>query len=125
GRWVRVPPRPDRAAGRARLDGSRPLLARPDTRDLAPAPARVRRGAAGSAGGGRGRDSLTGGHLRGRLAAEVTPMERYVDSRRIGDATVTIISDGTLHWAPALSAPEAEWRRAMPEADQHGAITFP
>jgi glyoxylase-like metal-dependent hydrolase (beta-lactamase superfamily II) len=52
-------------------------------------------------------------------------MERYVDSRRVGDATVTIISDGTLRWAPQLSAPEAEWRRAMPEADEHGALTFP
>jgi len=51
-------------------------------------------------------------------------MDRYVDSRRVGDATVTIISDGTLHWAPQLSAPEAEWRRAMPEADGHGALTF-
>jgi glyoxylase-like metal-dependent hydrolase (beta-lactamase superfamily II) len=52
-------------------------------------------------------------------------MERYVDSRRVGDATVTIICDGTLRWAPQLSAPEAEWRRAMPEADQAGALTFP
>ena len=52
-------------------------------------------------------------------------MERYVDSRRVGDATVTVISDGQLHWAPQLSAPEAEWRRAMPEADQAGALSFP
>jgi glyoxylase-like metal-dependent hydrolase (beta-lactamase superfamily II) len=52
-------------------------------------------------------------------------MERYVDSRRVGDATVTIICDGMLRWAPQLSAPEAEWRRAMPEADQAGALTFP
>jgi glyoxylase-like metal-dependent hydrolase (beta-lactamase superfamily II) len=51
-------------------------------------------------------------------------MDRYVDSRRVGDATVTIVSDGTLRWAPQLSAPEAEWRRAMPEADDHGALTF-
>src|SRR5207247_4151670 len=49
-------------------------------------------------------------------------MERYVDSRRVGDATVTIISDGTLHWAPQLQAPEAEWRRAMPEADERGTL---
>jgi glyoxylase-like metal-dependent hydrolase (beta-lactamase superfamily II) len=52
-------------------------------------------------------------------------MDRYVDSRRVGDATVTIVSDGTLRWAPQLSAPEADWRRAMPEADEHGALTFP
>src|SRR5437870_2988946 len=52
-------------------------------------------------------------------------MERYVDSRRAGDATVAIISDGTLRLAPQLSAPEAEWRSAMRGGDQHGAMTFP
>jgi glyoxylase-like metal-dependent hydrolase (beta-lactamase superfamily II) len=51
--------------------------------------------------------------------------EHYVDSRQVGDARVTIISDGVLHWAPQLQAPEAEWRRAMPEADASGTVTFP
>ena len=44
-------------------------------------------------------------------------MSAYVDSRSFGAATVSIILDGTLRWAPDLQAPEAEWRRAMPEAD--------
>src|SRR5438874_13603260 len=46
----------------------------------------------------------------------------YVDSRRIGDATVTVINEGVARWAPELPAPEVEWRRAMPEADAAGRI---
>lgn len=46
----------------------------------------------------------------------------FVASRQVGAAVVTIISDGTGRWAPQLSAPEAEWRRAMPEADANGAL---
>jgi glyoxylase-like metal-dependent hydrolase (beta-lactamase superfamily II) len=48
----------------------------------------------------------------------------YITSRRIGDATVTIISEGELPWAPELSAPEAEWRQAIPEADERGRFRF-
>ncbi|HVA93019.1 MAG TPA: MBL fold metallo-hydrolase, partial [Chloroflexota bacterium] len=46
-----------------------------------------------------------------------------VAPRTFGDATVTIISDGTLHAAPMISwlgVPEAEARAAMPEADPAG-----
>ena len=50
------------------------------------------------------------------------PTESFVDTRRFGDATVTILSDGGFRWAPALSAPEAEWRRAMPEANAAGEV---
>ncbi len=46
----------------------------------------------------------------------------YVSTRQIGDASVSIISDGRFPWAPALRAPETEWRRAMPEANAVGEI---
>lgn len=46
----------------------------------------------------------------------------YFVSRRIGAAQVTIISEGSCLWAPRLQVPEAEWRRAMPEADPVGRI---
>ena len=46
----------------------------------------------------------------------------YVTSRRVGDATVSVINEGTLYWAPELTAPEEEWRRAIPEADAEGRI---
>jgi glyoxylase-like metal-dependent hydrolase (beta-lactamase superfamily II) len=51
-------------------------------------------------------------------------LPRHVDTRRVGAADVTIVSDGTLHWAPQLQAPEDAWRRAMPEADASGALGF-
>jgi len=46
----------------------------------------------------------------------------YVSTRRIGDAEVTVISEGTLVWAPKFPVPEAEWRAAMPDADERGAV---
>jgi len=52
------------------------------------------------------------------------PDAAFVTSRRFGDATVTLISEGTFPWTPELTAPEAAWRRAMPEADASGAITL-
>src|SRR5438093_8648931 len=72
-------------------------------------------GATGQRGGG----TAAGGH-----AMNDSRGGRYADSRQVGDATVTIISDGVLHWAPQMQAPEAEWRRAMPEADAEGKMTF-
>ena len=50
------------------------------------------------------------------------PTAAFVDTRRVGDATVDVLSDGGFSWAPELSAPEAEWRRAMPEANARGEI---
>lgn len=50
------------------------------------------------------------------------PDATLVASRRFGDATVTLISEGTFPWRLKLQAPEAAWRRAMPEADAGGAI---
>ena len=52
------------------------------------------------------------------------PDAAFVTSRRFGDATVTLISEGIFPWTPELTAPEAAWRRAMPEADASGAITL-
>ncbi len=48
----------------------------------------------------------------------------YVASRRIGQATVTVVDDGALRWNPQLQAPEAAWRRAMPEAAADGTLTL-
>jgi glyoxylase-like metal-dependent hydrolase (beta-lactamase superfamily II) len=47
---------------------------------------------------------------------------RFVDSRRFGDAIVSVISEGVLPWALRLQAPEADWRREMPEADANGVV---
>lgn len=49
-------------------------------------------------------------------------VSEYVSTRRIGDAEVTVISEGTLTWAPQFPVPEAEWRAAMPDADENGAV---
>ena len=55
---------------------------------------------------------------------DAQPASAYVASRRIGSAIVTIISEGSMRWAPELQAPEVEWRRAMPEAGANGEITL-
>lgn len=46
----------------------------------------------------------------------------YVTTRQFGHATVTVIHEGAAYWAPELTAPEEEWRAAMPEADEVGRI---
>ncbi|MCA1552940.1 MAG: MBL fold metallo-hydrolase [Chloroflexi bacterium] len=46
----------------------------------------------------------------------------FVDTRHIGDATVTVISEGILPWALQLQTPEAEWRVAIPDADERGVL---
>lgn len=51
-----------------------------------------------------------------------TPSNRYTDSRTVGEATITVISEGVLPWAPELQAPEPAWRRAIPEADASGVL---
>ena len=48
--------------------------------------------------------------------------DHSIDTRRVGDATVTVVSEGELLWAPRFPAPESEWRRAMPEADAEGRV---
>lgn len=53
-----------------------------------------------------------------------TPESAQVDTKQIGDATVSVISEGTLTWAPEVLAPEAEWRKAMPEANAAGELAL-
>jgi glyoxylase-like metal-dependent hydrolase (beta-lactamase superfamily II) len=48
----------------------------------------------------------------------------YITSRRIGEATITLINDGMLRWNPQLIAPEDEVRRAIPEAEADGTISL-
>ncbi|HEX5418164.1 MAG TPA: MBL fold metallo-hydrolase [Chloroflexota bacterium] len=48
----------------------------------------------------------------------------YVATRRVGEARVTVIHDATDLWIPKWQAPEAEWRRAIPEADGAGEMSF-
>ncbi len=52
----------------------------------------------------------------------VPELHTYVSSRKIGDATVTVICEGSCLWAPRFDVPEAAWRRAMPDADADGRI---
>ncbi|MGQ0549152.1 MAG: MBL fold metallo-hydrolase [Armatimonadota bacterium] len=49
-------------------------------------------------------------------------LHTYTSSRKIGDATVTVISEGSCLWAPRFGVPEEAWRRAMPDADADGRI---
>lgn len=51
-------------------------------------------------------------------------MSEFVATRRLGDAVVTVISDGTLRWAPKFQVSEDERRRAMPDADPEGKVTL-
>jgi glyoxylase-like metal-dependent hydrolase (beta-lactamase superfamily II) len=51
-------------------------------------------------------------------------MSDFVASRRIGEAVVTVISDGTLRWAPKFQISEDERRRAMPDTDEDGRLTL-
>jgi glyoxylase-like metal-dependent hydrolase (beta-lactamase superfamily II) len=51
-------------------------------------------------------------------------MSEFVASRKIGEAVVTVISDGTLRWAPKFPIPEEERRRAMPDAGEDGKMTL-
>jgi glyoxylase-like metal-dependent hydrolase (beta-lactamase superfamily II) len=46
----------------------------------------------------------------------------YVDQRRLGTATISVISDGTLRFAPRFAVPETDWRAAMPDADAQGRL---
>ncbi|HET7092465.1 MAG TPA: MBL fold metallo-hydrolase, partial [Thermomicrobiales bacterium] len=55
-------------------------------------------------------------------SAVLSPDPSYISSRPIGAAVVTVVSDGALRWAPRYPAPEADWRRALPEADADGRI---
>jgi glyoxylase-like metal-dependent hydrolase (beta-lactamase superfamily II) len=45
-----------------------------------------------------------------------------MSSRAIGEAIVTVVSDGSLLWVPRFPAEEAALRQAMPDADAAGRI---
>ena len=47
---------------------------------------------------------------------------RYIDTRRVGDATVTVVSEGELLWPPRFPVAETAWRQAMPDADAEGRV---
>ena len=48
----------------------------------------------------------------------------FVDARRIGTATVTVMSEGSMPWAPRFQISDEERRRALPEADSEGRIVL-
>lgn len=45
-----------------------------------------------------------------------------VASRRLGDAAVTVISEGSMPWAPRFPISEDDRRRALPDADAEGKL---
>ena len=45
-----------------------------------------------------------------------------IETRQVGDATITVIADGEMLWEPRFPVPEAEWRAALPDADERGRI---
>jgi glyoxylase-like metal-dependent hydrolase (beta-lactamase superfamily II) len=51
-----------------------------------------------------------------------SPDPSYISSRQIGQAVVCVVSDGVLRWEPRYPVAEADWRRALPEADASGRI---
>ena len=48
----------------------------------------------------------------------------YIDTRQVGDAQVTIMSEGTLTWTPHFPVPVEVARAAMPDAGPDGALTL-
>src|SRR5436190_19818300 len=46
----------------------------------------------------------------------------FVDSRRLGDAKVTVVSEGILRWDPRFPGTDGERREALPDADGDGRI---
>jgi glyoxylase-like metal-dependent hydrolase (beta-lactamase superfamily II) len=55
-------------------------------------------------------------------AQDATANASFIDTRRVGDATVTVVSEGGLLWSPRFPIPETGWRQAMPEADADGRV---
>jgi glyoxylase-like metal-dependent hydrolase (beta-lactamase superfamily II) len=46
----------------------------------------------------------------------------FVDTRRVGDATITVVSEGALKWPPRFLIPEEELRRVLPDVDAQGRV---
>jgi glyoxylase-like metal-dependent hydrolase (beta-lactamase superfamily II) len=51
-----------------------------------------------------------------------SPEAPFFDTRQVGDATVTVVSEGGLLWPPDFPASEEELRQALPEADEAGRV---
>ena len=55
-------------------------------------------------------------------ATAIDSLEPWIDTRQVGDATITIVSEGGLLWEPRFAVPEAEWRAVLPDADERGRL---
>lgn len=55
-------------------------------------------------------------------ATAIDSQEPWIDTRQVGDATITIVSEGGLLWEPRFAVPEAEWRAVLPDADERGRL---
>ena len=59
---------------------------------------------------------LEGANMTTRSNAEI------IETRQVGDATITVIADGEMLWEPRFPVPEVEWRASLPDADERGRI---
>lgn len=48
--------------------------------------------------------------------------QEFIDTRKVGAAEVTIVSEGGLRWAPRFPVPDSDWHAAAPEADDEGRV---
>jgi glyoxylase-like metal-dependent hydrolase (beta-lactamase superfamily II) len=55
---------------------------------------------------------------------EAIPRSTWISSRRIGDAVVTLIADGSCWWNPRFPVAAESRRAAMPDADGEGRIAI-
>ena len=46
----------------------------------------------------------------------------WIDTRQVGEAEVTIVSEGGLLWSPGFTVSEETWRAVLPEADAQGRL---
>src|SRR5262249_50661533 len=113
--------RPRRGAARGRGRG-RAGRARPGRARALRRPGRPDRAVA-ALQAGRGR-RLLAAHHQGAKEVAMAGNEHYVESRRFGEATVTLINDGSGQSTivKQLTVPEAQWRRYVPEASARGEV---
>ena len=55
-------------------------------------------------------------------AQDPSRVASFIDTRHVGEARVTAVSEGGLLWPPRFPVSEPEWRQAMPEADADGRV---
>lgn len=56
------------------------------------------------------------------MSDQATSDAPWIDTRRVGDAEVTIISEGGLLWSPDFAISEESWRAVLPDADEQGRL---